>query len=86
MALNRIGRRVTKTVYDVLYYDENNERHSVQLELFGSYEPETAQKKLRKMTGFNRLIVTDVISSEKFYASMTLEEFVKNADIKAVKE
>lgn len=86
MAQNRIGRRVTKSTYSVLYYDENNEKHTVSLELYGIYSALTAQNKFRKQTGIKRLIVTDLESTEEFYASMTLDDFVKYADIKPIKE
>lgn len=86
MAQNRIGRRVTKSTYAVLYYDENNEKHTVNLDLYGVYSALTAQNKFRKQTGIKRLIVTDLISTEEFYASMTLDDFVANAEIKSIKE
>lgn len=86
MAANRIGRRVTKSTYSVFYYDEQNEPHDVEMSLYGLYSAITAQNKFRKLTGIKRLIVNDLVTTETFYASMTLDEFVKYADIKSVKE
>lgn len=80
MARNRIGRRVTETTYLVGYYDNENEFHDVQLKLYGTPSLETAQNKFRKELGINRLMVKDILSVETFYASMTLDEFVKHAD------
>lgn len=86
MAKGRIGRRVSITTYSVLYYDEQNEPHNVEMKLYGIRDALSAQNRFRKDTGIKRLIVNDILSTETFYASMTLEEFVKYAEIKPIKE
>ena len=80
MARKRIGRRVTETTYLVGYYDNENEFHDVQLKLYGQPSLETAQNKFKKELGINRLMVKEILSIKTFYASMTLDEFVKYAD------
>lgn len=80
MRYGRIGRRVYKTICACEYYDDNNEKQEMEVELWGEYGIDRAEKHARQQAGNNRLAVRSV-KVESFYASMPLETFVKNADV-----
>lgn len=80
MAKNRIGRRIYKTICDCDVVDEQKKVVSKVIELYGNYDIDSAQRKVRRELNTNRALVKSV-KHESFYASQPLSVFVENCDL-----
>lgn len=81
MARTSISRTIIKTICEVTYYDENNERYNETITVYGNYDIEHVTKPLSEIIGTNRLIV-ESIKHQSFYARMSMEAFAKLSDEK----
>ena len=76
MARTTFGRTVVKTICEVKYYDENNDKQTKTIELYGNYDYDTVLKPLYSVLETKRLIVEN-IRHKSFYGKMTFEDFAK---------
>ena len=80
MSANRIGRTIEKHVCKIQYVTEDNSIKEKEVIVWGHLPPKSIDRKLARITGYDRLLVTE-ISTERFYASMPIEQFIENATI-----
>lgn len=80
-ASNRIGRSITVMVCDCIIVDKNNTTHEETVKLYGDLgDAKRAQNAVRKKLDNSRVLVKNW-HKESFYASMKLEDFIKQATI-----
>lgn len=78
---NRIGRSVTVMVCDCIVVDKNNTTHEETVKLYGDLcDAKRAQNAVCKKLGNPRVLLKNW-HKESFYASMKLEDFIKQAKI-----
>lgn len=76
----RIGRTFYKTYCDCLYIDSNNEPKPLEYVLDGYYNNcIRAQAEIAKALGQTSVMVRN-ITHRAYYASMSIEKFLENAD------
>lgn len=76
----RVGRTFYKTYCDCLYIDSNNEPKSLEYVLDGYYNNcIRAQAEIAKALGQTSVMVRNV-THRAYYASMSIETFLENAD------
>lgn len=80
VSANRIGRTIERHECKIQYVTAENEIKEDSVTVWGHLPPKSIDKKLSRITGHDRLLVTE-ISTERFYASMPIEEFIEHASI-----
>lgn len=80
MAKNRIGRRIKKTICECDVVNEQKEVVEKTVTLYGDYDLDTAQRRVRAKLKTNNALVKSV-THESFYASQPLSVFVANCDL-----
>lgn len=76
----RVGRTFYKTYCDCLYIDSNNEPKPLEYVLDGYYNNcIRAQAEIAKALGQTSVMVRNV-THRAYYASMSIETFLENAD------
>ena len=82
MAENRIGRRFWKTHCLTDYVDKNNNIHeNEEVEVDGRLTMQRAHGKVCRKLGTKNVIIKDEVWYSSFFASMSNEKFIENADI-----
>ena len=77
----RIGRTFSKTYCDCRMLNEHNDIVEIEFVLDGYYNDKIkAQNAIAKLCGNSSIMVVN-ITHTRFYASMTQEDFLANADI-----
>ena len=76
MARLSFGRTVVKSICEVMYYDENNDKQRETVELFGDYDFDTASAGVEKALGTKRFIIEDM-HHKSFYGRITFEKFAE---------
>lgn len=79
MARNRIGRQIYRTHVYGTKVNPDNSMEDFTLELVGKLSIETAQRRVQKMLGTNRLVVNEC-TYDSVFASMSIEKFLAEAD------
>lgn len=85
MARLKIARTIVKTICDVQYIDQNNDKQEGTIELFGDYDFERAQRAAKKVLNAKGCIVTNV-RYQSFYGSMSIEKFAEECEKTNYKE
>lgn len=81
MAKNRIGRRITQTVYVCDVADKDNNIVEKEVTVYGIHDFDSAERKVKRILDTNRVLIKSIKSQKNFYASMALDDFVSYADI-----
>lgn len=85
MARTTFARTVVQTHCEVNYIDQNNERKSDTVILFGDYDLGTAQKPaIKKLNAKGGVVLA--VHHTSFYGSMSIEDFAKHCNKKNFKE
>lgn len=80
-ANNRIGRNISVMICDCIVVERDNTTHEETVKLYGNFSDVTrAQNAVRKKLNNSRVLVKNW-HKESFYASMNLEDFIKQASI-----
>jgi hypothetical protein len=85
MARTTFSRTVVKTICDVSYFDQQNTLQHGEVELFGDYDKETAQRPALKKLNAKGGVVNKV-KHTSYYGSMGIQEFDKHCTKKDFKE
>lgn len=76
MARKSFARTVVQTICEVTYIDQNNDRKSTEVTLYGDYDLEHAQRPAIRELNAKGGIVTS-IKHTSFYGTMSMERFAK---------
>ena len=81
MAGNRIGRLIERTTCTGTYYTKDNSKQDFKLSVWGNYDVNQMTRKVRNILKTDRFLIDpDSLTYDEFWASMTLDKFVENAD------
>lgn len=77
---HRIGRRVYKTLCNVLMYDKDNNQVELDVPIIGNINNlERATSIVARQLGTTRVLVKSMETTSHYY-SMTVSDFIKYAD------
>lgn len=77
----RLGRTIFVTHCSGVGFDENNEQFQVEVDIQGNItDLNIANTKVRRQLKNNKILIHKIEQSSKYY-SMTVEDFMKNADL-----
>lgn len=75
----RFGRTIYVTNCKGIGFDDNNNQFKVDIDIPGNVtDLSRANGKVRKRLNNNRILITEIATSSKYY-SMTIDEFIDNA-------
>lgn len=85
MARTTFARTVVQTICEVTYIDQNNEKKSTEVTLFGDYDMGTAQgPAIRKLNAKGGVVTT--VKHKSFYGKMDIVKFAENCEKSNFKE